>query len=60
MYCLPYNLCLRMKLWAGTKYLFQDLHSKYFPHLSTLNLPHLENLKTDILFWYDRHYVKVI
>lgn len=27
------------------KYLFQDLHGKYVPRLSTLNLPHLENLK---------------
>lgn len=30
------------------QYLFQDLHGKYFPHLSTLNLPHLENLRKDI------------
>lgn len=46
MYCLLYNLCLRRK------YLFQDLHGKYFPGLKTLNLPHLENLKKDILFKY--------
>ena len=31
-------------------YLFQDLHGKYFPRLSTLNLPHLENLEKAILF----------
>ncbi len=49
LYC---NIQVTRKLGAGTKYLFQDLHGKYFPRLSTLNLPHLEDLKEHfIIIW---------
>lgn len=41
--------------WEGvTKYLFQDLHGKYFSRLSALDLPNLKNLSKDIS-WYMLH-----
>lgn len=40
--------CWRKQLWYERLYLLQDLHGKYFPHLSTLNLSHLKNLNSTL------------
>lgn len=40
-----------------TKYLFQDLHGKYLPCLSALDLPNLKNLRKYIS-WYSLVIVK--
>lgn len=40
--------CWRKQLWYEGLYLLQDLHGKYFPHLSTLNLSHLKNLNSTL------------